>query len=562
MLARRTGVVFVDGPFETAAFADLERACDRGYVRLGANPFGAEWLFAPRGEGIARLIGAVRAQRRKMRFAVTTPRNFSARLHRRELASAALAAPCKVEAVDPKLCAQHAISRRRLAKVFAGSALALAPLFQSDRALALIVALPLAVLFFGHVLLRLYASAAALETQEKRCRIDDAALPPYTVIVALYREARVARQLAEALDRLDYPRAKLQILFVVEADDQETAEALREHPPRSPHEILVAPPGLPKTKPRALNIAAPFVEGELLAVFDAEDKPHPRQLRDAAAKFARSPESVACLQASLAIENGEDNLFTAFFALDYAALFDAFNPGLCAFGLPIFLGGTSNHFRVAILKKIGFWDAWNVTEDADLGLRLARHGYQVQTLASHTFEEAPVTLKALVNQRSRWMKGWMQTALTHLRDPRQLRADLGLARTLATLVMFVGGFLGPLLGPLLAAIFAWRAAFGEMLAPKTLVDAAFSTLWCSLALSGLASAFWPMYLGMRRRKLERLWPAFFIAPLWQAMLTLAAWRALIELWKNPYLWRKTEHGLSRRDRSARARPPARSTIAR
>lgn len=194
-----------------------------------------------------------------------------------------------------------------------------------------------------------------------------------------------------------------------------------------------------------------------------------------------------------------------------------------------------------------------MTEDADLGLRLARCGYQVQTLASHTFEEAPVAFNALVNQRSRWMKGWMQTALTHLRDPRRLRADLGLASTLATVVMFAGGFLGPLLGPLLTAIFVARAAFGDALAPRTLAEAALSTLWCSLALWGFASAFWPMYLGMRRRRLERLWPAFFIAPLWQAMLTLAAWRALFELWKNPYLWRKTEHGLSRRRRVRSAR---------
>jgi len=543
-LASRIGADFVAGDFEPApSIGGSDRG--RGYVRLADNAQGINWICAPRGEEVTRLIGAAHGQAARARFAVTTHANFTRRLRRNELQQAALAAPYKVEAIDPRLCAQHALSRWRLLKTIIVGLVALGLLFQGDGALALLVALPLAAMFLGNVALRLAACAASFAPQPAPRRLDDSELPHYTVVVALYREARVARQLAQALDALDYPRAKLDILFVTESDDPATAEALRRHAPRAPHEILVAPPGAPKTKPRALNIAAPFVRGELLAVFDAEDLPHPRQLRRAAEKFAAESARVACLQASLAIHNGDENGWTAHFALDYAALFDAFNPGLCALGLPLFLGGTSNHFRVEILRKIGFWDAWNVTEDADLGLRLARRGYAVKTLASHTQEEAPHAFRALVNQRSRWMKGWMQTALTHCREPRQLWRDLGTKRTLATLAMFTGGFAGPLLGPLLTLQFLFRILFEDALSPQTPVETALCALWCLLALSGLLAVFVPMALGMRRRGLTELWPALILAPAWQGMLTIAAWRALGELWTNPYLWRKTEHGTAR-----------------
>ncbi len=233
-------------------------------------------------------------------------------------------------------------------------------------------------------------------------------MPIYTLIVPLYREARVALQLARAIDRLDYPRAKLDVIFVVEQDDRATARALARNGPRTPHQILIAPDGAPRTKPRAMNIAAPFARGALLAVFDAEDLPEPRQLRRAAALFARLPARVACLQASLCIDSCAHNWLTAHFALDYAALFDVFNKGLGAMGLPIFLGGTSNHFRIEALREVGLWDAYNVTEDADLGLRLARAGYIVKTFDSQTFEEAPLTFKDLLDQRTRWLKGWMR----------------------------------------------------------------------------------------------------------------------------------------------------------
>jgi cellulose synthase/poly-beta-1,6-N-acetylglucosamine synthase-like glycosyltransferase len=336
------------------------------------------------------------------------------------------------------------------------------------------------------------------------------------------------------------------VKFVIEADDEATAAALRAYPPRAPHEIVVAPEGAPRTKPRALNVAMPLARGSLVAVFDAEDLPEPRQLRRAATLFASAPSNVACLQASLAIDNGGLNWMTALFALEYAALFDVYNRGLALMGMPLFLGGTSNHFRIEALREIGFWDAFNVTEDADLGLRLARAGFDVRTLASQTFEEAPASFTALVKQRTRWFKGWMQTFVVHCRRPVRLFVDLGARRTVATLAMFAGGLFGPLLGPFLAARVAHDAIFGALLTPVSPLEIALSTLWCFLMIAGATALAFPLAIGMRRRKLTRFRASLLYLPLWLAMLSLSAWRAVYELWRRPFHWDKTEHGLTLR----------------
>ena len=202
------------------------------------------------------------------------------------------------------------------------------------------------------------------------------------------------------------------------------------------------------------------------------------------------------------------------------------------------------HFRIEALREIGFWDAFNVTEDADLGLRLARAGFGVRTFASETYEEAPAALAALVRQRTRWFKGWMQTLLVHCRQPMRLIVDLGARRAAAVLAMFAGGLLGPLVGPLLAARLAYETVFGRLLSPVTPAEIALSTLWCFLAISGTCALFWPLAVGMKRRGLPRLWPSLLFMPLWLMMLSFAAWRALYELWRRPFHWEKTEHGLT------------------
>jgi cellulose synthase/poly-beta-1,6-N-acetylglucosamine synthase-like glycosyltransferase len=237
---------------------------------------------------------------------------------------------------------------------------------------------------------------------------------------------------------------------------------------------------------------------------------------------------------------------TALFALEYAALFDVHNRGLASMGLPLFLGGTSNHFRIEALREIGFWDAFNVTEDADLGLRLARAGFEVRTLDSQTFEEAPASFTALVRQRTRWFKGWMQTFVAHCRRPLLLFADLGARRAISVLATFGGALFGPLLGPFLAARMAYDVLFGALLTPASPFEIALSTLWCFLMIAGAAALLLPLAIGMRRGKLTRYRPSLIYLPLWLAMLSLAAWRAIYELWRRPFHWEKTQHGLTMR----------------
>jgi len=231
-------------------------------------------------------------------------------------------------------------------------------------------------------------------------------LPSYTVLVPLYREAAIARDLVRHMKRLDYPRSKLQVLLVVEADDSKTRAAVRRHAEAPLFEVVVVPPGGPRTKPKALTYALAFARGDFVVVYDAEDRPEPDQLRKAAAAFRERPE-LGCVQARLTADNAGSWL-ARMFTLEYAANFEVLLPALADWGMPLPLGGTSNHFPRALLEKVAAWDPYNVTEDADLGIRLARFGYRSATIASRTYEEAPVTFRQWLPQRRRWIKGWMR----------------------------------------------------------------------------------------------------------------------------------------------------------
>ncbi|MDN5863263.1 MAG: glycosyltransferase, partial [Salinisphaera sp.] len=239
-------------------------------------------------------------------------------------------------------------------------------------------------------------------------RPPDAELPAYSVLLPLRDEAHMVPQLYRAIDALDYPPEKLDVKFVVEGDSRTTIAAVKPYLADPRFELVVVPPAKPRTKPKAMNYALPLVRGDHVVIFDAEDRPAKDQLWRAAHRFREAPE-VACLQAELAIDNGEESLRSALFAGEYAALFGVVLPALATWNLPVPLGGTSNHFRTQVLRAAGGWDSFNVTEDADLGVRLARLGHRVETLACHTLEEAPETLSAWMAQRTRWIKGWMQT---------------------------------------------------------------------------------------------------------------------------------------------------------
>ena len=365
---------------------------------------------------------------------------------------------------------------------------------------------------------------------------DGEPLPVYTILVPLFREANVLPHLARALMALDYPRDKLDIKIIVEEDDSETGAVAAEVAGNAPFEIVCVPAGRPQTKPRACNYALNFARGEFTVIFDAEDRPERDQLRKAAAAFRASPSDTACLQARLNFYNADENWLTRLFALDYALWFDVLLPGLDRLGVPMPLGGTSNHFRTAVLRQLGGWDPFNVTEDADLGIRIAHLGKRVAMLDSTTFEEAPVHFRVWLKQRSRWLKGYMQTWLVHTRRPLSLIHRAGLGGFLAFHLFVGGAVLSALAAPLLWALFAW-SLFGP--AHSGLSLSASSLIGGNALLTVLAMA------GPLRRGWRDLAPYGLTATLYWALISLAALRGLGQLITNPFYWEKTAHGLSR-----------------
>ncbi|QFU18020.1 glycosyltransferase [Microvirga thermotolerans] len=408
----------------------------------------------------------------------------------------------------------------------------------------------LSPLFLAGVTLRLASALLPAPVQASRGgpRLRDPALPDYTIIVPLYREHRIASRLVAALSRLDYPAARLDIKFVLEADDRETSAALSKIRLPGFVEIIVAPPGQPRTKPRALNIALPLARGRYTVVYDAEDVPDRDQLRQAVAAFATAPADVACLQARLTIDNTDDSWLTRFFTIEYAALFDVLNPGLAELGSPIALGGTSNHFRTDLLRRVHGWDAWNVTEDADLGIRLARMGFRVRDLPSSTFEEAPATLGAWMDQRTRWMKGFMQTGLCHFRKPARTLIRLGPWRFLSALALTWGTVLSALGFPFLTGLFL-AASSDDALRGAALRSPYWRAASGTLFVMGIAAAVLPACVALARRRLWRLLPWVPLLPAYYLLVSAAAWRALWEVTREPFRWNKTSHGLARTSRS-------------
>ena len=413
-------------------------------------------------------------------------------------------------------------------------------------------------LFFAVVIVVRNLAVAAAGAERVFAPLADEELPVYSIVAPLYREARMARKLVAALDALDYPKAKLDIKLVVERRDRETLAAIAALSLPARYEVIVAPPGAPSTKPRALNVALPALRGELLVIYDAEDEPDPDQLRLAAAAFAADP-GLACLQARLSVDNMLDSWLSAMFAIEYAALFDLVDPGLAALGLPIALGGTSNHFRVRTLRRVGGWDAWNVTEDADLGIRLARAGARVGALASDTREEAPNDLRAWFRQRMRWQKGWMQTLIVHSRQPLRFVRAVGPARAVAAASLIGGSVLSGLFGPALAAEALWRTFCGDLTAANPWGVAAEVAIYTLLA-SGLITIVVPALAATRRRGMPASARAFASLPLYYALISAASWAALFDLAIRPFYWAKTEHGRSRATRAFEAAPARPSPV--
>ncbi len=365
-------------------------------------------------------------------------------------------------------------------------------------------------------------------------------LPIYSILVPLYKEELKASSILLAIEKLNYPKSKLDVKFIIEADDQITIRALAGLSIPSYVHIIKVPYSFPRTKPKALNYAMSFVLGKYLTVYDAEDEPDPDQLLKAVAAFSILPENYICLQSKLNFYNANENLLTRFFSIEYSIWFEYLLRGLSLFDLPLTLGGTSNHFKVDKLREIGLWDAYNVTEDADLGIRLYLKGYKVSMIDSTTMEEAPNNLIDWIGQRARWIKGFIQTIYVFIQAKKDY-TKLGLLKV-ATVYIFVGlstysFFFLPWLILLLyfdlhpVVYYLW------------LVNSFFSVSYMyTIAYIVVSNGTSPVTIRSLSDVIVLIcWPFYFV------LHTIASYRALWEIILSPFKWNKTPHGTSNID---------------
>lgn len=378
-----------------------------------------------------------------------------------------------------------------------------------------------------------FASIRPAETSARK-------LPSIAILVPLHREPDIAGPLTERLSCLDYPRELLDICLVVEADDVATRTALARATLPDWMRVIVVPDGHPRTKPRAMNYALNFVRGDIIGIYDAEDAPAPDQLMTVATRFQSAPKDIACLQGLLDYYNPTRNWMSRCFTIEYAAWFRLILPGFARLGLAVPLGGTTLFFRRDALEHVGGWDAHNVTEDADLGVRLARMGYRTEIIRTTTLEEANAHPIAWVKQRSRWMKGYVLTWAVHARRPVQLWRDLGPRRWLGFHLLFMGAILNALLMPVL-----WTTIVLAFGLPHPITDwlpgdgkvALFIILASATALS--MAIGWVGCNAAHHRHLRRWVPTM---ELYYPLATFAVIKALAEIVLNPFHWDKTLHG--------------------
>jgi glycosyltransferase XagB len=509
-------------------------------------------VVAPRGTAARKIIAMIEdAPARAQRFRFTS----SERLNRFVLryAGTALAARASQRLMQtwPMLSAAPPRWRGNFVRTALIGLSTLAAAAVAPATTALVFEVMLAAVFLAWLSLRLAGVFIGTRRRDPSPRLPDAELPVYTVIAALYREATCVDGLLSAIERLDYPAEKLHIVLAVEADDRDTRAAIAARSSRIPIAVIPVPRTGPRTKPKALDVALPFARGTFTVVYDAEDRPQPDQLRRALQAFRAGSDDLACVQARLCIDNTADSWLTRLYTAEYAGQFDVFLPGLAALRLPLPLGGSSNHFHTATLRAVGGWDPYNVTEDADLGMRLARFGYRSGVIDSTTYEEAPAQFGPWLRQRTRWFKGWIQTWLVHMRQPRRLLRDLGLPGFLSFQLIVGGNVLAALVHPLFLAGMIYSVASGTPMwrgdsATAFILMALYGT---SVVIGYLISAFLGWVGLLRRGLLASAWALLFTPVHW-LLLSLAAWRALYQFLIAPYAWEKTEHGLAKHSRIA------------
>ncbi|WP_300406071.1 glycosyltransferase [Nocardioides sp.] len=378
-------------------------------------------------------------------------------------------------------------------------------------------------------------------TDEEIAALDERHLPIYTILVPLYKEAGIVPRLVRDINALDYPRTRLDVKLLCEEDDLETIDKIRELALPPHFHLVVVPDSQPKTKPKACNYGLQLSTGAFCVIFDAEDRPDPDQLKKALIAFDAVPDNVVCMQGKLNHFNQDQNMLTSWFANEYSMHFELILPAMGASESPIPLGGTSNHFKTQTLRELGAWDPFNVTEDADLGMRLHREGYRTAMIDSTTLEEANSNVGNWIRQRSRWNKGYFQTWLVHMRHPLQLLRQTGF-KGFVSFNLTMGSAFVLLMNPIF-----WALTTIYVLTQWGFIESIFPSLvFYAASLMLFVGNFIFIYLnvaGSLQRGEFGLTRTAMLSPLYWGLMSYAAWKGFIQLFTNPFYWEKTEHGL-------------------
>ncbi len=372
--------------------------------------------------------------------------------------------------------------------------------------------------------------------------LRDETLPVYTILIPVYKEASVLPKLLRAITRLDYPKIKLDVKVLLEEGDEETIQAFRQIDPPEYIQGLIVPSSHPKTKPKACNYGLIRARGEYVVIYDAEDKPEPDQLKKVIAAFQKISPDVICIQSKLNYFNRQQNLLTQWFSSEYSMWFDLFLPGLDARHAPIPLGGTSNHFKKFALIEAGAWDPHNVTEDADLGIRLYKLGYRTRIVDTTTYEEANSRVDNWIRQRSRWVKGYIQTWLVHMRRPIRLMREIGFMAFFSFQMVVGGNIFTVLMNPVY-----WLTTTLWFLFEVELIASIFpGIIYIFGAISLFFGNFTFTYInvaGAMKRGYYDMVKAALISPIYWGLMSIGGWKGFLQLITNPFYWEKTEHGL-------------------
>jgi glycosyltransferase XagB len=410
----------------------------------------------------------------------------------------------------------------------------------------------LTLLYFGDLLFNLFliyrsfSKPTELDISEAEVnKFDDNLWPKYTILCPLYQEDAVLSQFVTAMSKLDYPKDKLQVMLLMEADDKETVVHAKAMNLPSYFEIVVVPDSNPKTKPKACNYGLLHATGEYCTIYDAEDVPDPLQLKKAVIAFGQVDARTICIQAKLNFYNPHQNVLTKIFTAEYSLWFDLVLTGLHSINAPIPLGGTSNHFRTKHLVNLKGWDAFNVTEDCDLGMRLVKRGFKTAVINSTTYEEANSNLINWVMQRTRWIKGYIQTYFVHMRHPKQFMGNWREPHFL-TFQLVVGGkvlsmFINPLMWIITISYFALRPVVGTFIESFYPAPVLYMAVF-SLIFGNFLYMYYYM-IGCAKREYDDIMKYVFLVPFYWLAMSISAWRAVFNIIKSPHYWSKTKHGL-------------------